>query len=71
MSRQNEWGGTPDSQIRAANKYNQEHSTLFTMRLNTRTDADIIHWLWRQKSKAGSIKKLIREEIEREEKNME
>ncbi len=66
MSRQNEWGETPESQIRAVSKYNAKKTTLFSMRLNVGTDADIIRWLWRQKSKAGSIKRLIRAEIERE-----
>lgn len=37
----------------------------FYMKLNIHTDKDIIHWLWNQPSKQGSIKKLIREEIAR------
>ena len=35
------------------------------MKLNIHTDKDIIHWLWNQPSKQGSIKRLIREEIAR------
>ena len=36
------------------------------MKLNIHTDLDIIHWLWKQSSKQGAVKKLIREEIVRE-----
>lgn len=35
------------------------------MKLNIHTDKDIIHWLWSQPSKQGSIKGLIWEEIAR------
>ena len=36
------------------------------MKLNTRTDLDIIKWLYNQKSKQGAVKKLIRQEIARQ-----
>lgn len=57
------WGMTSESQIRAQAKYDAEHTTRICLKLNTRTDRDIICWLWRQKSKQGAIKKLIREDI--------
>ena len=47
-------------------KYDQIHTTGFYMKLNLRTDMDIIQWLQKQPSKQGAIKKLIRDEIERE-----
>ena len=64
-ARKDEWGMTPFSQIRAQAKYDREHTTGFYMKLNTRTDQDIIRWMWGQKSKQGSVKRLIREEIKR------
>ncbi len=66
MSRSDEWGFTPESQIKAVTKYNKEHTTTICIRLNTKTDKDILQWLWGQKSKQGSIKQLIRKEIERQ-----
>lgn len=57
------FGITSESQIRAQAKYDAEHTTRISLKLNTRTDRDIIHWLWEQRSKQGSIKRLIREEI--------
>jgi len=64
-ARKDEWGMTPFSQIRAQSKYDREHTTGFYMKLNTRTDQDIIRWMWGQKSKQGSVKRLIREENKR------
>ena len=63
------WGITSESQIRAQAKYDAEHTTRISLKLNTRTDQDILWWLWGQKSKQGSIKRLIREEIAKKEEN--
>lgn len=57
------FGITSESQIRAQARYDAEHTTRISLKLNTGTDQDIIHWLWEQRSKQGSIKRLIREEI--------
>ncbi len=65
-ARKDEWGMTPVSQVRAQQKYNKEHTVGYYIRLNTRTDQDIIRWFWKQRNKQGSIKRLIREEIARE-----
>lgn len=46
-------------------KYDKEHTTQVCIKLNLRTDKDILDWLWKQKSKQGAIKELIRKEIER------
>ncbi|MBR3430025.1 MAG: hypothetical protein IKG87_08010 [Clostridia bacterium] len=58
---------TSECQIRAQAKYDKEHTVRRSLKLNTRTDQDIIQWMWYQKSVQGSIKRLIREEIAREE----
>ena len=65
-ARKDEWGMTPVSQVRARQKYDKEHTVGYYIKLNTHTDQDIIRWFWRQRSKQGSIKRLIREEIARE-----
>ena len=62
-ARKDDWGFTPASQIKAQNKYDKNHTTGFYMKLNLRTDQDIIRWLWKQESKQGAIKKLIRKEL--------
>ena len=66
-ARKDEWGMTPPSQVRAQQKYDKEHTVGFYMKLNTHTDQDIIRWFWGQRSKQGAVKRLIREEIAREE----
>ena len=64
-ARKDECGMTPVSQVRAQQKYDKEHTVGYYIKLNTRTDQDIIRWFWGQRSKQGSIKRLIREEIAR------
>lgn len=61
-----DWLDSIESKNRAQAKYDKAHTTGFYMKLNTRTDADVIRWLKRQTSKQGAIKKLVREEIARE-----
>lgn len=63
-----DWGICSFSQIRAQAKYDAEHTTRLSLKLNTRTDQDIIRWLWDQKSKQGSIKRLIRQDIAAEKR---
>lgn len=50
---------------RAAASYNKRCTKQVPIRLNTKTDADIIEWLDNQPSKQGAIKELIRERIAR------
>ena len=59
-----DWG-TSESQLKANKKYDKENTVGFYMKLNIHTDKDIVQWLWRQRSKQGAIKALIRQEIER------
>lgn len=47
-------------------RYDKDHTTQVCLKLNLRTDEDILKWLWKQKSKQGAIKDLIRREIARE-----
>lgn len=60
------WGVTSDSQIRAQAAYDRKNTSRLSMKLNNKTDKDIIEWIRKQKSMQGTIKKLIRNEIARE-----
>ena len=55
-----------DQQLR----YDEMHTTQIKLKLNNKTDADILDWIYNQKrdfrkSAQGEIKRLIREEIAR------
>ena len=54
------------SHTKAQAKYDKANTTGFYMKLNTRTDQDILEWLERQSSKQGAIKTLIREKLQSE-----
>lgn len=45
--------------------YDKKNTRLFHLKLNLKTDADIIMWLEAQDSMQGAIKRLVREEIDR------
>ncbi len=60
-----DWIGTAEARNRVQAKYDKEHTKGLYMKLNLRTDFDIIRWTWNQKSVQGSIKRLIREDIRR------
>lgn len=59
------WSGgiTSESLARAQRKYDDAHTTRVGLKLNIKTDADIIQKLRSQKSMQGYIKQLIREDI--------
>lgn len=61
----NIWGITSPSQIRAQANYDKGHTTRISLKLNLRTDQDIIQWLRRQPSMQGAVRRLIRDEIAR------
>ena len=44
-------------------RYNKKNTTLCQIRLNYKTDADILTWLDSQPNKTGYIKALIRADI--------
>lgn len=46
-------------------KYDKINTTQFRMKLNNNTDKDILDWLSNQTNKQGSVKYLIRKELER------
>lgn len=60
-----DWLDILDSHTKAQAKYDKKNTVGVYLKLNIHTDADIIRWFWKQPSKQGSVKKLIREEIAR------
>ena len=54
---------TTKAQARATEKYQKENTKLMTIRLNRKTDADIIAKLEQVESKQGYIKDLIRKDL--------
>ena len=46
-------------------KYAEEHIRNFSLKLNDRTDQDILAWIAGLNNKQGTIKRLIRDEIQR------
>ncbi len=60
-----DWIDSIQARTQAQAKYDKTNTTGFYMKLNIHTDLDIIRWLWKQPSKQGAVKKLIREEISR------
>ena len=58
-----DWLDSLEARNRAQAKYDKEHTKGVYMKLNLRTDMDIIRWMWAQNSVQGSIKRLIREDI--------
>lgn len=54
-----------EAQKRASTRYNKANTTQVLLRLNLNTERDIIEALDAQPSKAGYIKRLIREDVAR------
>lgn len=73
MGGEMDWLDSLEARNRAQAKYDKEHTKGVYMKLNLRTDMDIIRWMWAQNSVQGSIKRLIRDDIcrENEGKNRE
>lgn len=53
----------PDSEKKR--DWMKANTVMLTVKLNKRTDADVIEWIEKKESKSGEIKRLIREEIAR------
>lgn len=53
----------------AQERYDKANTTQFKMKLNTKTDADILEYLDTLENKQGKVKQLIRDEIERNNAN--
>lgn len=62
-----DWIDSIQARNNAQAKYDKSNTVGLYMKLNIHTDMDIIRWLQSQRSKQGSIKKLIREEIARKD----
>lgn len=56
---------TREARRRAAKKYQTENTRLLQIRLNFRTDKDILDKLSEKESMSGYVKKLIRDDINR------
>lgn len=56
------------AQLRATAKYDKTHTKTVIMKLNLKTDADILKRLDEVGSKQGYIKKLIRDDMEKMER---
>lgn len=56
---------TKQCQIEAASRYNKKNTQTLNVRLNNKTDADIIEAISLHSSKSGYIKSLIREDLKR------
>lgn len=54
-----------DAQLRAIRKYDAANTKQFHLKLNLKTDAEIIRHLQAQKSMQGYIKRLILEDMRR------
>lgn len=63
MEGEMDWLDLLEARNRTQAKYDKEHTKGVYMKLNLRTDMDIIRWMWAQNSVQGSIKRLIREDI--------
>lgn len=61
-----DWLDTIAARTASQAKYDKENTVRVNLKFNIHTDKDIIRWLWRQPSKQGSIKRLIREDIAKE-----
>ena len=56
---------TSDAQKRAVAKYDATNTKSFLLKLNKKTDADIIAHLEQQPNKLAYLKKLIRDDIQK------
>lgn len=56
-----------EAQLKAGRKYDREHTRQIHLKLNRRTDGDVLEKLDSVQSKQGYIKSLIRADLERAE----
>lgn len=62
-----DWLDSITARTQSQAKYDRDNTYRIGLKLNIRTDADIIRWLQSQPSMQGSIKRLIRDEIAKKE----
>ena len=53
--------------MNAKSRYDAANTRQIKMKLNIKTDADILAWPDAQENKQGAIKKLIRKELKKDE----
>jgi polyphosphate kinase len=53
------------AQLKAQAKYDKANTIQITLKLNKKTDKDIIDWLYDEANKQGYIKSLIRADIDK------
>ena len=56
---------TSDAQKRAVAKYDAENTKSFLLKLNKKTDADIIEFLENQPNRLAYLKNLIRDDMQK------
>ena len=61
---------TSESLRKAIAKYNKEKTVAYTIRFNKNTEADLIDYIDGLENKTGTIKKLLRESMEGEKKQL-
>ena len=68
-ARHDQWDMVAESQRKASDKYQRNHIKQYNLRLNVRTDLDIIRFLDGVNNRQGLIKQLLRQEMERRERS--
>lgn len=58
-------GTTETKKYASQEKYDRNNTTRVYLKLNNKTDADILDWLDNQSSKQGAIKDAIREQLKK------
>ena len=56
------------ARLRANAKYDKENTTQVALKLNRKTDKDVLEWLGRKPNKQGYIKDLIRADMKNQPK---
>lgn len=62
--RQNAWRYKMNKASERQARYDSKATTRIGLKLNNKTDADILEWLDQQESKQGAIKRAIRKMME-------
>ena len=70
-ARHDKWDMVAESQRKANDRYQKSHIRQYNLRLNVRTDTDIIRFLDGTNNRQGLLKRLLREEIERKSREHE
>lgn len=54
-----------EAQRKAVSRYDKENTKSITVKLNRKTDADIIEWMDTKENRQGYIKEIIRKDMEK------